>query len=539
MDFDFATYLSQLDATYIYRVEKLAGGVVNVTVRASKSRIATAATITASPSPTMWESRNDNDGLDCDDDCDCGRGRFPGEKSLILKHAPPFIAGIGESAPMSQSRQEVEAASLALFSPDPLTEGDRSSSLSSPSTRGVLHHVSTESGVMVPRLLYHDPANHVLILSDLGPLPDLSKVFIELGGSTPDSAGGASWQTPTPSSPRLGFPLEAHEISTYRRIGEKLGMFFARLHDTSSIRSILGAARHEQGEVLLRDRSGQQSPQADVFPSVPEMKTVIHEHVIKPIRSHLLKFPSLLDEAEAEILFAAVEADFLRPTPPEEQCVVLGDCWTGTVLVDLRPAAGGDTDVGVGVIDWEFSKLRGRGVNGDVSQFLAHLELLRVAAHARPNGQASGHLSAINAIIEGFVRKYKLGQTKSSDGDSGLLRSACLSHGAEIINGAFWKTWTCHDPECPSCTKTSQPPSSSASSSSSSSSSAAAAGQSGTMQCSIITKLVSRGISFLRCAVATEPPRLGTATLRQNIAANNLEAEYDNTKTKGLYDLFD
>ncbi|KIW95677.1 uncharacterized protein Z519_04262 [Cladophialophora bantiana CBS 173.52] len=530
MDFDFATYLNQLDATYIYRVEKLAGGVVNVTVRASKSRIATTATITASPSPTMCESRNDNAGLDCDCGCDCGQGRFPGEKSLILKHAPPFIAGVGESAPMSQSRQEVEAASLALFSPDPLPEGDRSRSLSSPSTQGVLHHVSTESGVMVPRLLHHDPANHVLVLSDLGPLPDLSKVFIELGGFTPDSAGAASWQPP-PSSPRLGFPLEAHEISTYRRIGEKLGMFFTRLHDTSSIRSILGAAGHEQGEVLLRNRSGQQSLRADtsVFPSVPEMKTVIHEHVIKPIRSHLLKFPSLLDEAEAEILFAAVEADFLRPTPPEEQGVVLGDCWTGAVLVDLRPATGEDVDVGMGVIDWEFSSLHGRGVNGDVSQFLAHLELLRVAAHAHPNGQAIGHLSAINAIIEGFVRKYKLGQTKSSEDDCGLLRSAYLSHGAEIINCAFWKTWTCHDPECPSCTMTSQP----------SSCSSSASGQSGSTQCSVITKLVSRGISFLRCAVATEPPRLGTAALRQNIAANNLEMAYDNTQTKGLYDLFE
>ncbi|KIW32440.1 uncharacterized protein PV07_03987 [Cladophialophora immunda] len=517
MDFDFAAYLRRLDPAYVYRVEKLAGGVVNVTARASKARFASPMSTAPAKTPSATlGSRGSAAGLDC------GQGRFPGYGSLVLKHAPPFIAGVGESAPMSQGRQ---------------VGGEDGSSSLSLSTIGVLHHVAAASGVTVPRLLLHDPTDHVLVLSDLGPLPDLSKVFIELGGFTPDAAGAATAWQPPPSSPCLGHTLDAHEIARYRRIGEKLGTFFACLHRPSSVHSVLGAL-HTQGD-------GQQQRPRDTFPSLPEMKTAIHDHVIKPIRAHLLKFPSLLNEAEAETLFAAVEADFLRPTPLEEQCVVLGDCWTGAVLVDLGVATGepnvdtdvDDVDVGVGIIDWEFASISGRGVNGDVSQFLAHLELLRVAAHTHPPGYARGHLSAVNAIIEGFISQYKPAQTRrfvrdgDSDDDDRVLRSAYLLHGAELINCAFWKTWICADPACPSCAQNAQ-------SSLADAGADAGAGDPGSgPQCSVVTSLVRRGVSFLRCAVAPDPRR-GTAKLRQDVAAS-LGLELDDAQTMGLYDLFE
>ena len=76
--FDFLKYLTQIDPAPSYVVTPLTGGIVNVTVRASKETSSDAAS-----------------------------GVFPGEKSVILKYAPPYVAGRGEEAPMSQNRQVI------------------------------------------------------------------------------------------------------------------------------------------------------------------------------------------------------------------------------------------------------------------------------------------------------------------------------------------------------------------------------------------------------------------------------------------------
>lgn len=76
MLFDFSSYLSRIDPSQSYNIEPLTGGVVNVTVRAAKLLSAKA------------------DG-----------GRFPEHQTMIMKYAPPFTAGLGESAPFSQFRQ--------------------------------------------------------------------------------------------------------------------------------------------------------------------------------------------------------------------------------------------------------------------------------------------------------------------------------------------------------------------------------------------------------------------------------------------------
>jgi len=72
--FDFAAYLGRIDPAQRYAVHRLTGGVVNVTVRARK--------------------------LDT-----IAGGRFPGHESIVIKYAPPYIAGVGEEAAMSQQRQ--------------------------------------------------------------------------------------------------------------------------------------------------------------------------------------------------------------------------------------------------------------------------------------------------------------------------------------------------------------------------------------------------------------------------------------------------
>ena len=137
--FDAIAYLQQLDPEVAYSCEPLTGGVVNITIRASKH------------------------GSDIDN------GKFPGRQSLVLKHAPPYIAGSAEQAPMTQYRQTVEADALGLFCP---------------CTEHHIHATSYSSCVSVPAVLHHDTKAHVLVLADLGQLPNLSDVFGDLGGQT-------------------------------------------------------------------------------------------------------------------------------------------------------------------------------------------------------------------------------------------------------------------------------------------------------------------------------------------------------------------
>ncbi|OCT52362.1 hypothetical protein CLCR_11409 [Cladophialophora carrionii] len=316
----------------------------------------------------------------------------------------------------------------------------------------------------------------------------MSQVFIHLGGFTPGSSS-AALKAPT-CAPRLGCPLEALEIQSYRDTGEKLGSFFARLHDPGIHRAIT-----ETGLLLSQDVGRDDPVAAHVFPSLPELKSFVHRHAIKPLLSQLLKFPSLLDEAEAAVLFAAVEADFLRTCPREEQCFVLGDCWTGAVLLDLSP--------GIGPVEGSM------GTSANSSLTWNVCESLRVKVQL-----VGGHLSAVNALVQGFVQKYRTMQTKRFD--DRIMRSAYLSHGAEIINCAFWKTWVCEDLPCVFCTR-----------------------EAGSIpepetQCILVTKLVDRGLSFLRAAVAEDPYAMA-AQLRQGISTS----ESEGAPLAGLYDFFE
>ena len=91
MDFDFHGYLRTLDPAYLYQIDHLTGGVVNVTVRASKTALAHALDAVEESTGTA--------------NLDLSHGKFPGHRALILKYAPPYIAGIGEGAPITQTRQ--------------------------------------------------------------------------------------------------------------------------------------------------------------------------------------------------------------------------------------------------------------------------------------------------------------------------------------------------------------------------------------------------------------------------------------------------
>lgn len=89
--FDFPTYLHSLDASQPYtEVEVLTGGIVNITVRVSR--------YSSPPAASAAETQDEKDSKE---------GRFHGHSSIILKHAPPYIAakGAGVGAEFGVFRQ--------------------------------------------------------------------------------------------------------------------------------------------------------------------------------------------------------------------------------------------------------------------------------------------------------------------------------------------------------------------------------------------------------------------------------------------------
>ncbi|KAG8691673.1 hypothetical protein FRC11_013284 [Ceratobasidium sp. 423] len=139
---DFAPALTALDSYHQYSASPLSGGMINFTVR-----------VGISDAPGEHK-------------CPFGDAR-----SVVAKHAPAFIASVGESAPFSQYRQVIEARALAL--------------LSQPSVSAYIQ----SSNVTFPKLVYHNPNVNILVMSDLGDSQTLDKWLIS--GPDIELASGA------------------------------------------------------------------------------------------------------------------------------------------------------------------------------------------------------------------------------------------------------------------------------------------------------------------------------------------------------------
>ncbi|KAL0579300.1 hypothetical protein V5O48_002698 [Marasmius crinis-equi] len=116
----FIGFLHDIDPLSTYTIVQLSGGLVNFTVRAIKNT-------------------------------DANTGFFVGHKTLVIKHAAPFVAFIGEDAPLSPFRQVVESRALEL-----------------------LNARSISQEVTIPSVLFHDNQRHMLVITDLG--DDLSTI---------------------------------------------------------------------------------------------------------------------------------------------------------------------------------------------------------------------------------------------------------------------------------------------------------------------------------------------------------------------------
>ena len=135
--FSFSAYLCtllKLSPTSLISIEPLDGGLTNHTVRAIFHQ-----PISLPSAPATIFS------------------------SVIVKHAPPYIASLGPAHALSTKRQDIEAHVLGLFAN--AHEQAMELRLAAVARR--------HPNIRIPEILYHDKENKIIIMSDLGRVPTL------------------------------------------------------------------------------------------------------------------------------------------------------------------------------------------------------------------------------------------------------------------------------------------------------------------------------------------------------------------------------
>jgi hypothetical protein len=296
------------------------------------------------------------------------------------------VAALGPDAPFSQDRQRVEASTLALFG-----------------SAGPLVSLNHYNLVRVPQVLHHSSEASVLVIEDLGPLITL-------------------WDLLGPKSLH-NIDVSDEEAETIgRNIGDRLGAFFAALHTSRIAGGASQVAEQSLNYLVVLD--------ATVKPVLERLK--VHE--------------------DAAQLYSRVLKDYTRDPLPEEKCVTLGDCHPGAVLLPGWAELVGHSDhhPTLAAIDWEFSTTCGRGVNGDMAQFLAsthcHWLYLRALGKAGDSGlPVVPALRATEGLMHGICTRYahvsRLDTKLHPAATRQLLRSAFILHGREMINQSTWRDW--------------------------------------------------------------------------------------------------
>ena len=258
----------------------------------------------------------------------------------------------------------------------------------------------------VPKLLRYDEASRILILSDLGKVPNLTDV---LNGCSDDSLSE----------------------STAKYIGERLGEFFARLHSLPMYHLIKKLC-----------------PESFIDHGI-DSRELIYRMMVLPMEGYLRQFAY----SDASELSRRAMVDFQQADDDAVRSFVLGDSWPGAILANLNRSG----NPMVSVIDWEFAGF-GRGVTGDVVQLLAHLHLHHFTA---PGGSALRQTVELLADSIAFAYRaeaQRQDRTWTMDLRSGeapnvatkALRSGILLMGREMVYYAIVKDWPCQ------CCKTKQ-----------------------------------------------------------------------------------
>jgi hypothetical protein len=88
------------------------------------------------------------------------------------------------------------------------------------------------------------------------------------------------------------------------------------------------------------------------------------------------------------------------------------------------------------LVDWEFGQLNGRGVDGDLAQFLAHLHCEQLS-HPRTSALHRAVSALSLRFCAGYASRAGLRLRRRVDDETlRLMRWAFITHGREMVNQA-------------------------------------------------------------------------------------------------------
>ncbi|KAE8373778.1 kinase-like domain-containing protein [Aspergillus bertholletiae] len=309
-----------------------------------------------------------------------------GPQSLILKRASPFFEDEGQLQQFSLNRQEVEATVMGLWGEDGLLAKATASLNTWRLPRFIRHDRGAESDLLITDK--SDEAS-ILLLEDLGKVVNLfERVEIWAQSGT---------------SPKVK--------DVVSRIGNILGSSLATMHSRETAVAI--ESRPDVAEVLSQS---------------------LTDDVIWYLAMDLLP-EYLANVPKGEIYYQRLVEDIKNPQYTYPACLVHGDFNFGNIMLPLSPDL--DHDLHPAIIDWEFATSNGRGVNGDVSEFLSILHCRLISARRQQPALGDLLRQLCNSFCSAYCQRAGL-ECKMEKGDlnSQLYRSALLLNGRDMINHA-------------------------------------------------------------------------------------------------------
>lgn len=248
---------------------------------------------------------------------------------------------------------------------------------------------------ITPQLLRHDQGVErtlglsasdqrasIILLSDLGNLTNIADVIRQSAAGTRNIS-----------------------LDQIRQLGTVVGTIIATLHAPET-RDAATPVSQSIAHDLTRD--------------------IVWSAVVEPMR------PRLDKAINSEKLYQIIVDEFRQPKHKYRETLSMGDLNPGSVLL-----VNGSDDLTPILVDWEFGKSNGRGVNGDTAQFLAsfHCEVLA----ARGNETLTARFTAfLESFCKGYREKAALEYTRDAkDEILQLMRSTFALHGREVVNHAF------------------------------------------------------------------------------------------------------
>ncbi|KAM5347208.1 hypothetical protein ACJ41O_010213 [Fusarium nematophilum] len=305
-------------------------------------------------------------------------------QSVILKHAKPYVEVAGPEWAFSTKRQETEAILLNFFSQEGVLFPLREPSYWN-SPQCLNHQEGTESTL---GLTSSDTPASVLVLNDLGNLVNIFDFLVAHSRRPQDEV-----------EPKVA------------KLGRDMGTIFASIHSPETVSKVQAS-----------------DPQAAAKLSLPITADVVYIAAVEPLRFRLRGY------ANAEKLLNRVKADFYEPDTTYPPSLTIGDFTQGSILMRFP---GHDDDWTPTLVDWEFGQLNGRGANGDMAQFLAHLQCEIISL---PLASSARRILSdfATSFCTGYADRADLRFRKDlEDQTLRLLRGAFITHGREMVNQAW------------------------------------------------------------------------------------------------------